>query len=150
MTTPTSLKFATDDDVADRFEGKIPADRSEWVTTRIGDVENQLMGLVPSLRKPLADITADNEAAGDPGRLARVKALVCDKVLDLYRNPNKAISSESQTFESDSFSRTYAGAWRGAASAISFTDAELDTVKLRKRRRGISIIPVAPWGVPCS
>ena len=153
MTSPAPVaKFADEDDVADRFEGTIPASRSTWLATRIVDVENALMGLVPSLRKPVADIVVDSEAAGDPGRLARVKSLVCDKVLDLYRNPNKSVAVESQTMESDTVSRTYAGGFqsRPPSVSISFTDTELDAVKLRRPKRPrLSTIAVAPWRPGC-
>ena len=60
------MKFAELLDVVGRYEGTIPADRHTWVELRIADVENDLMGLVPSLRKPVSEINADSAAAGDP------------------------------------------------------------------------------------
>lgn len=143
MTNPASPKFATEDDVTERFEGEFPSDRSDWVTLRIIDVENALMGLVPSLRKPLDEITAASEAIGDPGRLNRVRALVADKVLDMFRNPDGARQT-SQTMGELSESRSY-GSGRGAT--ITFSDAELALVKLRKKRSRVGTLHVAPFRV---
>lgn len=137
-------KFADVVDVTSRYEGAIPDGRLAWVEVRIGDVENVLMGLVPSLRKPLDDIRHDSAAAGDPGRLERVVTLVCDKVLDLYRNPDGA-STKSESMEAISVSRTYSR--ESTRGAISFTPAELDSVKLRKRRSRIGTIGIEPWVV---
>ena len=53
-------KLIDQEDVTNRFEGTFPDARLDWVKVRIVDVENALMGLVPSLRKPLADIAADS------------------------------------------------------------------------------------------
>lgn len=142
MTGSVAPKFATEDDVYDRFEGTIPDDRSDWVITRIIDVENVLMGLVPSLRKPIADVQSDSQAAGDPGRVLRVVALVCDKVLDLYRNPDPRLSQMAQTMEQDSISRSYLRSNGG--TAISFTAAELDAVSLRRKRKRIGTVFVSP------
>lgn len=137
---PPQTKFVTSDDVAARFEGQFPLDRSDWAEWRIFDVENALMGFVPSLRKSLELITAESAAAGDPGRVDRVKALVVDKVLDMFRNPNPRMSQMSQTMEQDTVSRSYVRANNG--TAISFTPAELDGVKLRKKRSRVGTIRV--------
>lgn len=147
MTTPMDGKFALIADVTDRYEGTVPDVDKLRISLRIADVEADLMGVVASLRKPIADIETDNQIVGDPGRLDRVKALVCNKVLEMYRNPDGA-SQTSQTMEGDSVSRSY---WRDQTrGTISFTADELDKVKLRRRRRNIYTLPVAPWNPPCS
>lgn len=150
-------KFAELEDVTSRFEGEFPADRQDWAATRIGDVENALMGLVPSLRKTLDEIETDSAARGDPGRLDRVKTLVADKVLDLFRNPDPRVVTTSQTMENDSVTRSLAsrsGSARNNAqgsTGIGFTEDELDSVRLRpKRRSKIGSIPISPWRVGCS
>ena len=51
MTGPPEGKFVTSDDVVARFEGEFPSGRVAWAKWRIFDVENALMGLVPSDRK---------------------------------------------------------------------------------------------------
>lgn len=146
MTTTMDGKFALIADVTDRYEGTVPDADKLRISLRIADVEADLMGVVASLRKPIADIETDNEIVGDPGRLERVKVLVCNKVLEMYRNPDGA-SQTSQTMEGDSSSRSY---WRDQnRGTIDFTDAELDKVKLRRRRRKIYTLPVAPWNPPC-
>ena len=66
MTTdPFQGKFASGEDVTSRFEGTIPSNRMPWVGVRIGDAESELMGKIPSLRKPIEEIVAESEAAGD-------------------------------------------------------------------------------------
>lgn len=138
-------KFAEIDDVTARFEGEMPSERTDWVETAIGDVEQALMGLVTSLRKPIADIDADSVAAGDLGRLERVKSLVCHKVLDLFRNPDRS-QSQSQSMGEFSVTRSYYGRYgSGNSAVISFTDAELDSVKLRRKRSAVGTMFVAPW-----
>lgn len=139
MTGPVVGKFVTADDVIGRAEGSFPADRMQWLALRIVDVESELMGWVPSLRKPVDDINAESAAAGDPDRINRVKRLVCDKVLDLYRNPDGA-STSSITTPDITISRTYTPA-RGQ---VFFTDAELDTVRLRKQRTKFGTFTVLP------
>lgn len=134
-------KFATDADVSGRFEGEIPPERAAWVNLRIEDVEGELMGLVPSL-------TADVESI-EPERLKRVIRLVCDKVLELYRNPDgaatvQATSTMGPLTETESRYRS-----KNTVPGIAFTDAELRSVRLPKVRkaRAIGSVPVAPWGV---
>ncbi len=76
-------RFVEADDVKNRYEGVIPDDRSTWLTTRIDDVEADLILMVPSLGVEDVDQIA-------PARLQKVKAVVADKVLELYRNPERA------------------------------------------------------------
>lgn len=135
------VKFADPDDVSARYEGTIPDDRREWVELRIADVESELMGQVPSLRKPLDQIAADSSAAGDPGRLDRVRALVCRKVLDLYRNPDGA-AQKSQTM--GDVSMTWSRGGTGGPVA-TFTADELDGVRLKATRSRFGVATVAPW-----
>lgn len=143
-------KFADQDDVASRFEGEFPSGRLDWVDVTIFDVENVLMGLVPSLRKTVDEINAQSAEVGDPDRIERVKALVCRKVLDLFRNPDGAVQV-SQTMEQDSATRSYGFYRDDTRGRIAFTDAELDGVKLRRKRRTrFGTIGVAPWRVTCS
>lgn len=145
MTDPTpDGKFATSSDVTSRFEGTFPSNRLEWVKIRILDVEGELMGKIPSLRKPIADIQADDEAAGDTDRLNRVKRVVCDKVLDLYRNP-KGPQTQHSTTTPDV---TVSNAWSPdpTRGRIQFTDDELDSARLRKQRQQkFMTIGTSPW-----
>lgn len=143
MTTPSpDGKFATQDDVTSRFEGTIPSNRLAWVTKRIGDVESELMFQVPSLRKSVPEIDAESTAAGDEDRLNRVKSLVADKVLDLYRNPEGA-SQRSTTTPDITTSRAWyaADATRGR---VQFTPAELDKVRMPSRRPRFGTIMIQP------
>ncbi|GJO41965.1 hypothetical protein [Mycobacterium marinum] len=135
-------KFVTQDDVTDRFEGTIPSGRLAWVDKRILDVEYELMGKVPSLRKTVADINTESIANGDPDRIERVKTLIADKVLDLYRHPDGA-NQLSRTTPDITVSRTWSpDMTRGR---VAFTPDELDRVRLRIRRRRFGTIKVAPF-----
>lgn len=143
MTEPTQGKFASQADVTSRFEGTIPANRLAWVNVRIGDAESELMGKIPSLRKPINEIIADSVAAGDADRVNRIKTLVSEKVLDLYRNPERA-SQRSTTTPDITTSR----AWYASdptRGRVQFTAEELDSVRLRKRKRKFGTVGVAPW-----
>lgn len=141
MTDPADGKFATITDVTGRFEGAFPDAQLTWVSTRIGDVEGELMFQVPSLRKDVDEITTESAAAGDPGRLARVAALVANKVLDLYRNP-EGVTQLARTMPDITTSRSYAtDPNRGK---VAFTDAELCSVRLQKSRTKFGTITVAP------
>lgn len=139
MTHPVApAKFVHPDDVAARFEGAIPGDKLPRVQLLIEDVESTLIGLVPSLAVPADQV--------DPDRLLRVKALVCAKVLELYRNPDGA-SQTSQAMESMSVTRSY---YRDISrGSISFTEAELRTVQLRTKRSKFGTVPIGPWRVGC-
>jgi hypothetical protein len=135
-------KFAELDDVTSRFEGEFPSDREDWAELRITDAENALMGLVPSLRKTVDEIQADSVARGDLSRLDRVKSLVCDKVLQLYRNPDGSttrLRTVDDVTESRSWFRNELG------GMITFTDEELTGVRVYKRRARIGVIGVTPW-----
>lgn len=129
-------RFADIDDVASRFEGAIPSDRDAWVETRILDVEAVLTGLVPSLEE-------SDEVIG-AARLARVKTLVCNKVLDLYRNPEQA-TQRTQTAgvfsEGVSFNRSTGTGW--------FTTEELRGVRLRNKRANLGTTKLGPWRPEC-
>lgn len=142
---PTQGKFASQEDVTGRFEGgasAFPSNRLPWVMLRIGDVESELMFQVPSLRKPLDDIAEDSAAAGDPDRLNRVKFVVADKVLDLYRNPGGPITSNATTTPDITTSRSYApDPTRGR---VEFTAAELDRCRLHRPRKRFGSIQIDP------
>lgn len=145
--TPPEGKFVTSDEAMARFEGEFPSGRVTWLKWRIFDVENALMGMVPSLRKPLADIQAESEAAEDEGRLDRVASLVIDKVLQLYRNP-AGVYQHSRTIDDTTESQSYFRG--GSGAAIGFTEDELAQVRLRRRRRPkIGSIPIDPWRITC-
>lgn len=122
--------FAQLSDVQAEFEGVIPSSRTAWVTAKIGAVEARLIGLVPSL----ATFTQDQ----DPERWDRVKFLVTEKVLELYRNPSgsRAVSAMGQS-----------NSWDPAVSTgrIVFTPEELSTVRLRKRKANLGTAKVMPW-----
>lgn len=148
MTDLPELKFTTIDEVMARFEGDFPVTRVTWLTWRLFDIENALMGLVPSLRKPLVDIEADSASAGDTTRLDRVKSLISDKVLQMYRNPfGGSLSQQTQVVDDVQESRTYRGT---SSAAIAFDDDELAQVRLRSRKRSkIGSIPIDPWRITC-
>jgi len=140
-------KFAEIDDVTGRYEGAFPdgyAGSGGWIDLRIGDVESELMGQVPSLRKTLAEINADSAAVGDPDRINRVKTLVCEKILDLYRNPRGA-TSQSTTTPDISITNSYGYFQDRTRGKIAFSPGELDSVKLKKRRSNFGTVHVAPW-----
>lgn len=122
--------FAQDADVSAEFEGVIPSSRLDWVNAKIDSVESRLIGLVPSL----ATLTP----ASDPARFSRVKHLVVEKVLELYRNPSGA---QQQT--AGPYSTAYSA---GVASGrIAFTEDELSTIRLRTRRTNLGTTTVKPW-----
>lgn len=150
MTTPTPPegKFVTVDEAEARYEGDFPSERRPWLMWRLFDVENALMGLVPSLRKPLVDIIADSTAAGDPGRVDRVKSLVADKALQMYRNPfGGSLAQHMQMVDDVQESRTFRGT---STAAIMFSEDELNQVRLRSRRRSkLGSIPIDPWRITC-
>lgn len=125
-------RFADVSDVTDRFEGTIPDSREDWVDTRILDVEAILVGLVPSL-------APGQEIADD--RAARAKALVCDKVMDLYRNPGR-VNQQSNTSGPYSESTTFA---QRGVGGISFTADELRLVRLRNKRTNLGTTKLGPW-----
>lgn len=138
----TDGKFATRDDVTGRFEGAFPSGRLAWVDLRIADVESELMYQVPSLRKTIDDIATESAQAGDDDRLNRVKRLVADKVLDLYRNPQGPVNQVTRTMPDISTSRSLdRDPTRGR---VQFSQAELDSVRLRRQRPRFGTIRVAP------
>lgn len=137
----TDGKFATQNDVTSRFEGTFPSNRLGWVDLRISDVEGELMYQVPSLRKTSDEITADSIAAGDPGRLDRVTALVANKVLEIYRNP-EGVTQLARTMPDITTSRSYAA--DPNRGKVAFTIAELDSVRLHTRRQRFGSITVEP------
>lgn len=126
--------YADANDVAARYEGTIPDERTDWVELRVTDVENELVGLVPSLADPT---TVDEARAG------RVQRLVCDKVLALYRNPDGALTV-SDTLGPMTQSRTLPGSRVSAGSWVSFTEDELRSVRLKRSSRYGSVT-VKPW-----
>lgn len=139
---PTDGKFATQDDVTSRFEGAFPENRLAWVSIRIGDVESELMYQVPSLRKSLADIQADNALYNDTDRLNRVRNLVCEKVLDLYRNPRGPQTQQSTVTPDITTTDSYSpDPTRGK---IQFTAAELSKVRLRTPKKRFGSVQIDP------
>jgi hypothetical protein len=142
MTAPTQGKFTSADDVTGRFEGTIPSSRLPWVALRIRDVESELMFQVPSLRKPMEEVVAESVAAGDPDRPNRVRVLVAEKVLDLYRNPGGPTTQHSTTTPDITTSRAWApDPTRGR---VQFTAAELDKLRLRTPRCRFGSFTVLP------
>nr|WP_152665934.1 hypothetical protein [Mycobacterium sp. UM_NZ2] len=145
--------FVTPEDVIGRFEGNFPKHRIPWLALRIGDVENELIGEVPSLAE--LDVNADpkspnREVRAAARRVGRVRTLVIDKLLDLFRNPDGA-TTVSDAHEGISSSRSYAGRqYAGTGeTGISFTEAELNRVRVRKPQRPkIGNYGVSPWGIP--
>lgn len=129
-------RFAARADVVSRYEGEIPDNRLAWVDTRIEDVEAVLLGAVPSLAGLWEDI--------DDGRKARVKTLICEKVLDLYRNPAR-VNQQSTASGPYSESTTFLSGLAGQKGGISFTEDELKLVRLRTRRSNLGVARVKPW-----
>lgn len=121
--------FATFEDVADRFEGNIPASRITWVDTKIGDAESLLVSLVPTLGD--GDVSA--------ARAERAKAIVCDAVLRVYRNPSGA------TQESDSGMFTVTRSKAVDSGLLYFTPEELASVRGAVKRSRVGTIKVAAW-----
>lgn len=128
-------KFADESDVTDRYEGEFPDDRADWLETRIADVEADLMLMVPSLTAPVNEIEAN--------RLQRVKALVCDKVLELFRNPER-VNTRTSTSGPYSDSVTYQSGNRVSPRGY-FTDDEVRNVRLRTRRSNFGVIKIKPF-----
>lgn len=127
-------KFAELSDVENRYEGDFPSDRDAWATTRIGDVEADLILMVPSLGVPVDQIGAT--------RLQRVKALVADKVLDLYRNPER---SRTRTLAAGPFTEAITSDNGPRSPRGYFTDDEVRNVRLRTKRSNLGIARVAPF-----
>lgn len=119
------MKFADPADVTSRFEGTFPSDRLGWVDVRLEDVENALMGVVPELRRTVEDIQERAEARGDAGYLNRVKALVCDKVLQLFRNPTGAYQ---RSVTVDDVAESWSLSRQASSATISFSSDELASV----------------------
>lgn len=119
-------KFVEPDDVTKRYEGTFPADRSDWLATRIDDVEADLILMVPSLAVDVDQIA--------PTRLQRAKALVADKVLELYRNPERA-RTRTETAGPYSDSTTFDSGRTGTKGY--FTDDEVANLRLRKNRSNL-------------
>lgn len=110
--------YADFDAVAERFEGELPVEKQSWIEVRIDDIENELFGLIPGLADGLGDTPAEQARAG------RVRRLICDKVLVLYRNPDATggAVTVSKTMGPYADSRTVSG---NRSGWVSFTDAEL-------------------------
>ena len=121
-------------DVTDRYEGDFPAARSTWLDRRIDDVEADLILMVPSL-----DVTDVGQSA--PARLQRVKALVADKVLELYRNPERA-RTRTETAGPYSDSTTFDSGRTGTRGY--FTDDEVANVRLHTKRSNLGVAHVRP------
>lgn len=145
---PADGRFVSMQDVVDRFEGTIPSDRATAVKWRILDVENELFGRVPDLLSLSPE--ADPETL-EGIRVGRVRTLVIDKVLDLYRNPDRK-TSKSTTMDGFVEVSGYSQNRSAGSTGVSFTEEELDRVRAPRRRRSrFGTIPVAPPGYlrPC-
>lgn len=127
-------RFAELDDVTARYEGDFPTDREDWVELRIDDVEADLILMVPSLED------ADQIS---PTRLARAKALVADKVLELYRNPERARTRTQGAGPYNESVTTY-DTGRSPVRGF-FTDDEVATLRLRTRRSNLGVARVKPF-----
>jgi len=123
-------QFAEFFDVQAEFEGVMPSSRQPWADAKIDSVESRLIGLVPSL----ATLAADS----DPARFSRVKHLVVEKVLGLFRNPG---GIQQQT--AGPFSTAYSP--KATSMGIEFTEEELSTIRLRTKRANLGVATVKPW-----
>lgn len=138
---PPVGRFVTFEAVQARFEKTISSNRVDSVKWRIFDVENELLGEVPSLR----DLDPDT---GDEVRVGRVQSLIIDKVLELYRNPGGA-SSISQAMGDLSSTHGYRRDGSGPRLGIQFTEEELARVRPPRRRRPkLGTFGVRPFQVP--
>jgi hypothetical protein len=125
-------KFVEPVDVTDRYEGDFPTDRATWLAKRIDDVEADLILMVPSLDAATVDQIA-------PARLQKVKALVADKVLELYRNPERA-RTRTETAGPYSDSTTFDSGSTGTRGY--FTDAEVANIRLHTKRSNLGVAHV--------
>lgn len=82
-------RYADVQDVADRYEGEIPASRHDWVATLVDDAEQVLDSEIPTLDARVAD-----------GRVtvAAVRRVVCTMVLAVVRNPSGYLSQTAGEF----------------------------------------------------
>lgn len=137
-------KFVEPDDVKKRYEGAFPDDRGDWLSTKIDDVEADLILMVPSLAAETMDQIS-------PIRLQKVKSLVADKVLELYRNPERA-KTRTQAAGPFNESTTYdTGSGKSPAKGY-FTDDEVATLRVKRRRSNIGVAlvkPSVPGPRPC-
>ena len=124
-------QFAQLSDAIGQYEGVIPASRQAWVTNLIGRVEARLIGLVPSL----SELTSSDQ---DPPRFTRCTYLVVEKVLEIYRNPTGA-QTDSVMGQSTTFNPAV------SSGRIVFTDDELATVRLRKRKANLGTAHARPF-----
>jgi hypothetical protein len=122
--------FAQFTDVQAEFEGVMPSSKETWVDAKIDAVESRLIGLVPSL----TSLTT----VSDPARFSRVKHLVVEKVLQLYRNPSGVTQQTAGPF-STAYGPT------SASGAITFTAEELSTIRQRTKRANLGTVTAAPW-----
>lgn len=129
-------RFVEPVDVTDRYEGDFPSNRSTWLTKRIDDVEADLVLMVPSL-----DVEDVSQIA--PARLQKVKALVADKILELYRNPERA-RTRTQAAGPYNESTTYDSGNGKAVTKGYFTDDEVANLRLRKKRSNLGVAHVKP------
>jgi hypothetical protein len=122
--------FASFDDVALRYvEGEFPDDKQDWAEAKIDDAEGMLTTLIPSLLDPMKT---------SPARAANAKAAVCQAVLRVYRNPG---GFRSEGMETDNAARSTAT----ETGQLCFTPDELDSVRLRSKKRGFGTIKVGAW-----
>lgn len=128
-------KFAEIEDVTDRYEGDFPSGRESWVEIRIADVEADLILMVPSLVAPVDEI--------GPARMARAKALVADKVLELFRNPERA---RTRTQGAGPYNESVTTYDSGKSHVRGyFTDDEVATLRLRSHRSNLGVARVRPF-----
>jgi hypothetical protein len=121
--------FATLSDVQLRYEGVIPTADDARITARIDDAEGLLTALIPSLLDPVKT---------DAARSARAKSVVCDAVLRVYRNPG---GFRSEGMETDNAARSSAA----ESGLIQFTPDELQSLRLRSKKRGLGTIKLGAW-----
>lgn len=131
-------KFAELDDVTARYEGEFPTEREDWAELRIDDVEADLILMVPSLTEDVDQIA--------PARLARAKALVADKVLELYRNPQRARTFTQGAGPYNESVTTYDS---GKAVKGYFTDAEVTSLRLRTKRSNLGVAYIKSTNPAC-
>jgi hypothetical protein len=122
--------FAQFTDVQAEFEGVMPSSRETWVDAKIDAVESRLIGLVPSLSTLTVGI--------DPARFGRVKHLVVEKVLQLFRNPSGVTQQTAGPYSTAYGPATSSG-------SITFTPEELSTIRQRNKKANLGVATIAPW-----
>lgn len=122
--------IASDQDVADRFEGTLTQEQQAWVSTKILDAEALLFSHFPRLAN-LPSLTPVEES--------NARRVICEAVLRVLRNPagiqHQTTGPFSATRHEDN-----------ARGQLFFTDDELGIFReVRRKRVGMLGIAAPRW-----